>query len=136
VYWTRGKVKWSCDRILAESKYFYCSRSRHVVFYIVQRIAGTKAAYFSKIYYHTQFIYHILNGDSVAPTSQVRASAMLVILIARNNKYESGVASNGITFMSNVIKIRPEVLEFRSVADGWTDRHDNPYMRSYRAKNA
>jgi len=40
-----------------------------------------KVAYFFNIYYHTSFQSPILN---VAPTSEVRVSAILLLLIVRN----------------------------------------------------
>jgi hypothetical protein len=43
-----------------------------------------KVAYFSNIYYHTLFQGPILNCASVAPTSQVHASTMLLLLITGN----------------------------------------------------
>jgi hypothetical protein len=49
---------------------------------------------FSIIYYHTSFQDPVL---SVAQTSQVCASAMLLLLIVGSYKYRSLVACNGLT---------------------------------------
>jgi hypothetical protein len=56
-----------------------------------------KVSYLSKIYCHASFRDSILNNTSIAFTSQVRASAMLL-------KYEIRVDCNGGTFIPNFVK--------------------------------
>jgi hypothetical protein len=52
---------------------------------MVKRYAETKFVYnFSQIYYSTSFQDLIFQGANVAPTSQVCAPAMLLLLTARN----------------------------------------------------
>jgi hypothetical protein len=51
--------------------------SHHVVY-------STKVAYFLIIYYHALFQDPILNSTSVAPTCEVRVSAMLLLPIVKN----------------------------------------------------
>jgi hypothetical protein len=47
-------------------------------------IAVMKLLYFSKFYYHESFQRPTLNGVSTATASQVRVSAMLLLLIGGN----------------------------------------------------
>jgi hypothetical protein len=67
----------------------------------------------------------------VTPTSHVRASVMLVLLIAENYnvRYEFWVASGGIIPILHFIKIRSAVLEL-------TSRHDQVDVNSFRALRA
>jgi hypothetical protein len=73
----------------------------------------------------------ILSGTSVAPTSQVRTSAMLVLSIVGNRKYEFGVTFNVVTSVLNLIKIYPAVLELKDA-----DKGDYPKVCSFRAHGA
>jgi hypothetical protein len=45
----------------------------------------------------------------VTSSSQVRASAMLLLLIVGNGNYAVEVAANGVTFLQNFVKIGPVV---------------------------
>jgi hypothetical protein len=45
--------------------------------------------YFSNIYYHTSLYAPVLDGVTVAPTSEVRSFAMFVLSIAENKKCKS-----------------------------------------------
>jgi hypothetical protein len=47
----------------------------------------------------------ILSAASVTMTSQVCESAMLLLLIEEIKKYEIWMASNGLTFIPNFVKI-------------------------------
>jgi len=50
-------------------------------YFMIFFLRKKKIAYFSKIYYKRSFQYSKLSGNSVVSTSQVRASAMLLLLI-------------------------------------------------------
>lgn len=66
------------------------------------------------------FVYYIsfqdvmLNGASVAPTSQVRVCHLVLPIVKKNKKYEVGVVFNGIK-IPKLIKIRPAVPDFKNV---------------------
>jgi len=49
--------------------------------------------------FYTELEDHIISGASIAPTSEVYMTAMLVLLIG--NKYKGGVACRGIKFYEN-----------------------------------
>jgi hypothetical protein len=61
-------------------------RNVHVaaMLFLHSRKVPQKIAYFLKIYYHTRLHDSVLCSASVGPTSLVRASAMLLLLIVRN----------------------------------------------------
>jgi hypothetical protein len=59
-------------------------------------MALTKATYVSKICYHTSFQEPTLSGASIAPTSDVRTSVtLLLLLIVRNNEHTHAHTQNG-----------------------------------------
>jgi len=53
-------------------------------FTLYKRITLTQAAYFSNTYYHTQFQDHILDGASIAFTSQVCEIDILLVRVPSN----------------------------------------------------
>jgi hypothetical protein len=61
--------------------------------------------------------YPTLSGARVAPNSQVRASAMLLLPISDHKNHEVWMTSNGTKTVSNLIEIRPAF----SSEDKWTD---------------
>jgi hypothetical protein len=82
---------------------------------------------FSIIYYHALIQDATVSTASVAHTSQVVMSAMLVLLCTIR-KYEFRVTSNSIISVPNLIKIHPAIIELKHV-----DRHDQSYV--YYARN-
>jgi hypothetical protein len=90
-----------------------------LLFYIVQRIAVTKVILFSMICYPASFQDPVLSGVSIASTSQVLESAVLVLLIYKIKIYVFGVVSNGIK-IPTLISIHLAVLELKH-ADKYTN---------------
>jgi hypothetical protein len=66
------------------SEFFIDSCSHHLLFYIVERVTETKVGYVLRIYYHTSFQDSVRSGTSVAATSQVPASNVLVLPVVGN----------------------------------------------------
>jgi hypothetical protein len=105
----------------------FISCSRHVILHFTNNYC-IKVVYFLKMYYQTPLYDRILSGASVARISKVRSSTMLALSIVGNWKYECRVASHGIMFIQNFIKIRPAYLELNH-ADRWTAAYGQPFMR-------
>jgi hypothetical protein len=76
------KTQWSL--ILVVSKICNFSYRRRVVVLHCTKEHCRKAVYFSKIYYHTFLYDSVLFGANVASISQVRATAVLVLLSVGN----------------------------------------------------
>jgi hypothetical protein len=138
-YWTR--TQGVIGRILVKSNIFFFHAATMLLFYIVQRIIIQIFCIFPKIFYHTSPYGPIASGASVDPTSQFCSSAMSILPIAESLK----VRFYGSPQWNNVhTKFHPNPpsgsrVESCGQTDGQTDRHDQPYMRSfhaYRAKNA
>jgi hypothetical protein len=64
--------------------------------------------------------YLILVVALLAPTSQIRVSATLPLPTAGNQKLRTGSGLRWMTYILNLIKIRP-ALEFKHRTDGRTD---------------
>jgi hypothetical protein len=62
--------------------------------------------------YHTLFQDPVLKGTALAPTSQIRASDMLLLTVG-TKKYKDRAASNGKTFIRSFIKIHQLVKKLR-----------------------
>jgi hypothetical protein len=62
----------------------FVSCSRHAIVLHYTKNYCTEVVYFSKIYNHTSLYDPIVSGANVDPTSQVRSSAMLVLLLVVN----------------------------------------------------
>lgn len=52
-----------------------------LLYYVVHKITTKEAGYFLKICYHTEYQNPTMSGAILAPTSQVCASSMLVLLM-------------------------------------------------------
>jgi hypothetical protein len=89
--------------------------SRHVaVLHSTKRITLSKVAYFLKNHYRPSVRYSELSGASVVSASQVRASAMLLLLIAGNEKLRNW------GFNAKLMKIRLLVQKYKGEAHAHT----------------
>jgi hypothetical protein len=63
----------------------------------------------------------ILSGTVVGPTSQVHAFSVLLLILRNFKQYEVWVASNGITFIPNFMKIGKfvQALKGRCAQTSW-----------------
>jgi hypothetical protein len=85
-----------------------------LLFYIVQIITVLKLCIFQR--YMTISLYDpVLSGANVAPTSQVRSSAMLVLLI---KKYEGSLQWNNVHTKFRQSSSTSSQIQLC----GWTDR--------------
>jgi hypothetical protein len=68
------------------------------LFYIWQEYCFKNHVYFSNIYYHTLFLNLKLNYTTIAPTLQIRPSAILLLMIIENHKvrHRGGAQWNNI----------------------------------------
>jgi hypothetical protein len=57
-----------------------------MLFGSIQKIYLKKPYYFSKIYYRTPYLDHLLHGANVAPTSQIRPCTMLFLPTVEKSK--------------------------------------------------
>jgi hypothetical protein len=90
VHWT-----WAWDRILVKSIFFFVSCSCHVILRHKNNYR-TNLLYFSKTHNLTSCIELQLSGASALHISQIRSSAMLILSIVGNRKYDFTVDPNSI----------------------------------------
>jgi hypothetical protein len=79
-----------------------------LLFYILQK-RPKSYIFFTDLLGHAPLQDPTLNDVSVASTSQIHASIMLLLLVLGYRKYEVAVASSGITFIPNFVKIDQSV---------------------------
>lgn len=63
------------------------------------------------ICYHASLYDAIVSATSDKPTSLARSSAIFVLSIIRNKKYDFKADLNGTLSITNFIQMRPAVLE-------------------------
>jgi hypothetical protein len=72
---TSGVVKSNPNQV-----FFFVSCCHHIVILHIQRTTN-QVLYFSRIYHHTTLYGAILSRASVGPTSEVRSSAVLLLIV-------------------------------------------------------
>jgi hypothetical protein len=121
-----------------KSKAFFFHAAAMFSFDVMQRIVFPSVLCFPKMFKLTSLRGHTTSGASVDRTSQVCSSAMLGLPIIENCEARFYGVPQWHKSVPDLIQICSVVLELNQ-ADGRTDRHDQPYMRSlhaHRAKHA
>jgi len=70
-----------CPQLRWFVSYLHKTESSHFFFLLYKNFTSNKVPYSSRIYYCTTFRYCKVSGVTVAPASQVRASAVLLLLL-------------------------------------------------------
>jgi hypothetical protein len=115
--------RWSLARILEQSKFILLFHTAAVLlFYAKQKKICKKLHIFKKRFTinHFWIFASLLSVASVAPTSEIRASAILYNKLQEIKKSFFTLASNSIIILPNYLKIRPPFLESKYEEDRQT----------------